>query len=235
MIMTVLIQVLLLAREVSMLLLQLRLAALLLLQSSWSAGQAAAARPEGDEATVARRLFAAGRHPSLSKMTPYQQQYMSKVHAEAKVASDAATPAVLAALDDARLRAGLRACCPSVASLSSESLLQRFRDETAVSEMTHNFDVDLSSGGGGGHMAGAAGGKNGNGLGDPPLAIYMNSSHFYNLWEVAFLNITSYETLHAEAGAEQGLFVSSFLTPDLQSLGSSVRDRRSRLPQLLSR
>jgi hypothetical protein len=63
----------------------------------------------------------------------------------------------------------------------------------------------------------------------------MNSSHFYNLWEVAFLNITSYETLHAEAGAEQGLFVSSFLTPDLQSLGSSVRDRRSRLPQLLSR
>jgi hypothetical protein len=161
---------------------------------------------DDDAAQPARRLprtMAKLRHPG---MTPYQEQYMAAVQAEAKAASEAATPYVLAALEDPSFRAGLGACCPSVASLSSQDLLQRYRDQTAISEMTHNFDVDLTTSAGGHKMAGAAGGKNGNGLGDPPLAVYTNSSHFYNLWEVAYMNITSYEVLHGEAGAEQGLF-----------------------------
>ena len=47
-------------------------------------------------------------------------------------------------------------------ALSAKDLLQRYRDEVSVSEMTHNFDLDL-----GAHssMGGHAGGKNGNGLG----------------------------------------------------------------------
>ena len=140
------------------------------------------------------------RHRGMSK---YQEEYMAGVQAEAKAASDAATPFVLQALEEPAFRAGLEACCPNVASLSARDLLQRYRDEVSVSEMTHNFDLDL-----GAHssMGGHAGGKNGNGLGDPPLSVYANSSHFYNLWEVAFLNITSYDVLHGEAGAEQGLF-----------------------------
>jgi hypothetical protein len=162
-----------------------------------------------DAATAAHRLPGLSLSRAQPAMSPYQQQYMAAVEAEAKAASDAATPFVLAALEDPRFRAGLHACCPSVASLNSESLLQRFRDETAISEMTHSFDVDLSDSGG--HMGGGVGGKNGNFLGDPPLAVYMNSSHFYNLWEVAYLNITSYEALHAEVGAEEGLFVSGAL------------------------
>ncbi len=191
----------------------LQLSALVL--QAGATAQATVTMQGGDEAddatTAAHRL--PGIRVSLSRarpaMTPYQQQYMAAVEAEAKAASDAATPFVLAALEDPWFRAGLHACCPSVASLNSESLLQRFRDETAISEMTHSFDVDLSDSGG--HMAGGVGGKNGNFLGDPPLAVYMNSSHFYNLWEVAYLNITSYQALHAEVGAEEGLFVSGAL------------------------
>ena len=45
-------------------------------------------------------------------------------------------PFVLQALEEPAFRAGLEACCPNLASLSPKDLLQRYRDEVSISEMT---------------------------------------------------------------------------------------------------
>ena len=53
-------------------------------------------------------------------------------HTAAKVASDAATPELLAFLDDATFRANLTKCCRSVAKLPARELLARYRAELEV-------------------------------------------------------------------------------------------------------
>eukprot|EP01052_Picozoa_sp_SAG31_P055998 SAG31_NODE_15780_length_739_cov_1.120313_2_plen_179_part_01 len=132
-------------------------------------------------------------------MSSYQVRYMAGVKEAAEAASAAATPYVLKALADPLFRAGLASCCPSVAKLSGEDLLQQYRELTQLAEMTHNFDVNLE---GWDNQGG------GNFLGDPNLGVYSANwtDHFYNLWEVAQLNITQFSRLNTEAGAEVGLF-----------------------------
>jgi hypothetical protein len=50
---------------------------------------------------------------------------------------------VLQALADTGFRAGLAACCPRLAQLAAPALLEAYRAETRLAEMTHNFDVNL--------------------------------------------------------------------------------------------
>ena len=107
--------------------------------------------------------------PTPQPLSPYQQQYMEGVRARAKAASQAATPAVLAALDDAELRAALRTCCPGIATLSAAELLDWYERAIGVSELVHNFNA-----------APPAPGQRGHG-GDPDLAVYSNSTWFFNL------------------------------------------------------
>ena len=137
--------------------------------------------------------------PPPPGMSAYQAEYMAGVQTVAEAASTAATPFVLKVLADPTFRAGLAACCPSVSPLDDQALLEAYRAETRLAEMTHNFDVNLE---GWDNQGG------GNFLGDPNLGVYSANwtDHFYNLWEVAYLNITRYSRLEGESGAEVGLF-----------------------------
>jgi hypothetical protein len=97
--------------------------------------------------------------PSMSGV---QIALLRETQREAQAASAQASPFVLAALDDPAFRRGLSHCCPNIAELPAPELLERYRAETRLSEMTHNFDVSLPT------MAhgGGQGGKKGNNLGD---------------------------------------------------------------------
>jgi len=59
------------------------------------------------------------------------------------VLSRAATPKVLAFFDIPEFRRGLQECCPDAAHLSSQELLERFREEVRAAELAHSFPVDV--------------------------------------------------------------------------------------------
>jgi hypothetical protein len=72
-------------------------------------------------------------------MSAAQHSIVRNIEKDAAPASAAATPQLLAALDDAALRQTLSECCPEVASLTASELLARFEAEAAVAEITHNI------------------------------------------------------------------------------------------------
>ena len=98
----------------------------------------------------------------------------ASAHAAAAVASTAATPELLAFMDDAVFRANLTACCPGVAQLPAPELLARYRAELEVVEMVHNFDAEPGSR----HD-------------DVDVAIGQESSYFQNLWELQYLQLVN--------------------------------------------
>eukprot|EP01050_Picozoa_sp_SAG11_P003653 SAG11_NODE_212_length_12275_cov_5.098308_9_plen_444_part_00 len=136
--------------------------------------------------------------PAPPAMTPWQTKYMEGVSATAKAASAAARPALLRALDDVELRAGLGACCAGIATLPAPALLEWWHAQTDVSEMVHNFNA-----------APPAPGQHGHG-GDPPLDVYGDpaASWFYNLWEICpgVLNLTAQPCGGPEDAGETGMF-----------------------------
>ena len=64
--------------------------------------------------------------------------FASKQH-EAQAASSAAHPKLVAFFGTAEVRHLLERCCPAVANLSSEALVERFRNEVRVAELAHSF------------------------------------------------------------------------------------------------
>jgi hypothetical protein len=136
--------------------------------------------------------------PTPPPMSEWQQSYMEFVAADAKVASASARPELLAALDDADLRAMLDDCCPGIAKLPAERLLGWYHAQISVTEMVHNFDA-----------APAAPGSHGHG-GDPDLAVYDDSGTtggwFYNLWTPWVLNLTNSTPGGPEDAMETGPF-----------------------------
>ena len=72
-------------------------------------------------------------------MSAAQHSIVRNIEKDAAPASAAATPQLLATLDDAALRQTLSECCPEVASLTASELLARFEAEAAVAEITHNI------------------------------------------------------------------------------------------------
>lgn len=79
--------------------------------------------------------------------TRAQKVLYDKQNAAAAMASAAATPAVLNLLSQPEFRSGLAQCCSDVASLPSEDLLSRFREEILVAELAHNFPSSPSGNG----------------------------------------------------------------------------------------
>lgn len=75
-----------------------------------------------------------------AKQTDGQVQAFVKKSAEAKTASEAATPLVLEFFDSVDFRAALKTCCSGVADMSSQDLLEAFRAEVRASELAHHAD-----------------------------------------------------------------------------------------------
>mmetsp|Transcript_59870 Transcript_59870/g.143005 ORF Transcript_59870/g.143005 Transcript_59870/m.143005 type:complete len:590 (-) Transcript_59870:82-1851(-) len=74
-------------------------------------------------------------------LTQWQIDLMAKVEATAKELSDAAVPKLLANLDSNHLRQHLRECCPSLADLPAEDLLDLLQQQIEVSEVASGFPV----------------------------------------------------------------------------------------------
>ena len=137
-------------------------------------------------------------------MTPYQRQLVRQAGVRAAAASAAATPALLAALKDPRLRANLSACCPHEATLSAEALLARFEAELVAAEVVHGFEASPASP----TQAGC----------DVDLRLLRNSTHLPNLWELIFDGQRSVKPLEVWGGgpadaAETGIFGYRFFSP----------------------
>eukprot|EP01052_Picozoa_sp_SAG31_P030007 SAG31_NODE_3039_length_4757_cov_2.892228_1_plen_190_part_00 len=94
-------------------------------------------------------------------------QVVARLQPQARAASAAATPQLLARLDSPWFRHGLRECCPVAAKLTAQSLLARLEAEFLTAELTHNFNPVNSP----------ATWEN-----DVSVATLQNASHFYNLW-----------------------------------------------------
>jgi len=75
-----------------------------------------------------------------AKQTDGQMQAFIKKSAEAKVASEAATPLVLEFFDSSEFRAALKTCCSGVADMPSLTLLEALRAEVRASELAHHAD-----------------------------------------------------------------------------------------------
>ena len=76
-------------------------------------------------------------YPVPPEQTADQIQIFNHAKATAKIASAAATSAVLDFFDSTSFREMLHDCCPNVALLSSQELLERYRAEAAVAELAH--------------------------------------------------------------------------------------------------
>jgi hypothetical protein len=84
-------------------------------------------------------LAALGAFPVPPEQTQTQAVVWAAQNTAAKVASDAATPLVLATFGSASFKAAIASCCPDVANLSASALLERYRAEVRVTELCHNF------------------------------------------------------------------------------------------------
>jgi hypothetical protein len=71
--------------------------------------------------------------------TDNQKAIFAQKQADATVASTAATPVLLALLDEADVRSALHQCCPSLADVPSPTLLERLRAEVAAAEIAHTL------------------------------------------------------------------------------------------------
>jgi hypothetical protein len=144
---------------------------------------------------IATTVHAAGiLPPTPPPMSGYQQSYVKGVSQRAAAASAAATPDLEAALDDPAFRKNLTLCCPNIASKTGAELLTWFQAQVGVSEMVHNFNAEPPAPGG--H----------HGAGDPDLAVYANSTWFFNLWEPSVLNLTKQQAGGPEDAMEAGPF-----------------------------
>jgi hypothetical protein len=103
-----------------------------------------------------------------------QRRILRELEPRAAAASAAATPAVLALLGGAVFQAGLSACCPTLAGERPAALLALLEAEVAAAELTHNFNP----------VNDPAAWEN-----DVSVAALGNASHFYNLWELAYLGL----------------------------------------------
>ena len=86
-------------------------------------------------AVIAAATATARLPPAPPPQTAAQTAYMVRVSAKAKVASAAARPAVLRALGDPTLVAGLAACCPGLAGKAPAELLDWVHRQAEVSEV----------------------------------------------------------------------------------------------------
>jgi len=88
-------------------------------------------------ATIASIHGAVEPFPTPPEQTDEQISNFARTKARAKEASEAATPMVLAYFDSEPFRAMLKDCCPSIADVTSEELLRRYRAEAQVAELAH--------------------------------------------------------------------------------------------------
>jgi hypothetical protein len=129
-------------------------------------------KTDGDEGPQPQSAAGAEQWTDDHTMTEYQRDLVRRAAARAAVASSAATPLLLAAFAEPRLRGNLSKCCPSVAGLTPEKLLARFEAEVAAAEVVHGFEASTATP----TQAGC----------DVDLALLRNSSHLPNLWELIF-------------------------------------------------
>ena len=84
-------------------------------------------------------------YPTPAEQTPDQLEIMERAKARAKAASAAATPSVLAFFDSTPFRQMLKDCCPEVADLPADELLQSYRAEAQVAELAHALPATRQS------------------------------------------------------------------------------------------
>jgi hypothetical protein len=147
-------------------------------------------------------------------MTPYQQVLVGRIAARAANASAAATPALLEALGQARLRGNLSRCCPTVASLSAPELLARLEAEVRASEVVHAFEASTA------HPSQAGC--------DVDLALLRNATHLPNLWELIYDGERAVRPLETWGGgpadaAETGLFGFRTFSPSVATAFDDIR------------
>ena len=106
------------------------------------------------------------------RQTAVQRALLAELEPRAAAASAAATPRVLALLGSDAFKAGLAACCPTIASKTPAELLALLEAEVAVAELTHNFAP-----------------INDSWENDVSIATLGNATYFYNLWELSFLGL----------------------------------------------
>lgn len=94
---------------------------------------------------------AAPKFPLPPLRTPVQLATSARRGAEAKVASEAATPHVLAFFASEGFAEVFRDCCPEAAKLSPRALLESLRAEVRAAEYAHAFPVATHAAHAGGH------------------------------------------------------------------------------------
>jgi hypothetical protein len=82
---------------------------------------------------------AASDYPMPAVQTSAQLQAFATKNAEAKAASEAATPGVLAFFDSSDFRTAMQSCCPKIASMSSHDILAWINAEALVNELAHSL------------------------------------------------------------------------------------------------
>lgn len=133
------------------------------------------------------------------RQSDYQRHAFKLIRARASLASRAATPSVLAALDDAGFRALLAQLLPDFAALGAAELLRHLRDEIAVAEMIHNLPANTSE-------------VSAFNAVDADLAMLSEMSYLPNQWEVGYVRAnrsepgTLLEWMLPQAAAETGMY-----------------------------
>eukprot|EP01050_Picozoa_sp_SAG11_P007902 SAG11_NODE_674_length_7801_cov_3.578032_1_plen_619_part_00 len=133
-------------------------------------------------ASQAVLLSGAGAAFSPPRQSELQQRVFASHARNATAASPLATAKVLAAFGSPEFQAALRRCCPRVAGLSPQQLLSEFRAQMEVTEVIHNFHPVVNETSGRDVRPNSA---------DVTLAMLLNASFLYNMWELAPLNLTN--------------------------------------------
>jgi len=110
--------------------------------------------------------------PTPPRQTPTQRKLIAHIEHHAKLASDAAKPAVLGWLGSQVFLDELDGCCAEVVAMAPEARLAWIAAEFTATEMVHNFG---QSDGGGGPQS------------DETIRYGNNATFFYNLWEIALM------------------------------------------------
>lgn len=93
-------------------------------------------------AAASNRSINSSPFPIPPVQTPMQKANVKRLAAAAAIKSPAATSTVLGLLETPAFRSDISACCPDLASLSAEDLLNQYRAEVAVTEIGHCFKVE---------------------------------------------------------------------------------------------
>jgi hypothetical protein len=112
-------------------------------------------------------------NPVPAEQTEAQLVAFASRSLAAKAASDAATADVLTFFGSLEFKAAMEECCPLVAALSPQELLEAFRAETQVVELAHAFPLGTDSA---------------FRFTDVTLDILTSNDWFLNEWEVGFLS-----------------------------------------------